>query len=48
MVFVTESEIIGYGTMRSERNFEGNLFSSYVVNVLLPGITILGRKDRII
>ena len=28
-----------------QRNFEGNLYSTYVVKVFLEGITILGRRD---
>ena len=28
-----------------QRNFEGNLYSTYVVKVFLAGITILGRRD---
>ena len=31
-----------------KRTFEGNLFSTYVVEVFLAGITILGRRDWII
>ena len=29
----------------TQRNFEGNLYSTYVVKVFLAGITIFGRRD---
>ena len=29
----------------TQRNFEGNRYSTYVVKVFLAGISILGRRD---